>query len=330
MGGDLGPAAVIPAAAHMTGNHPGLEIILVGDQARIKQALDKLPSTYPRIAICHASEEVAMDEGPAQALRTKKDSSMRVAIDLVKRGEAGACVSSGNTGALMATAKFVLKTQPGLKRPAICAALPGIKGHTHVLDLGANVDSSPAELRQFAVMGSVLASAVENKPNPTVALLNIGAEAIKGNERVKRTAELVEASDLNYVGFVEGDDLYKGEVDVIVCDGFVGNVALKASEGVVHMVTHFARQEFSRNLLTRIRALIAAPALRALHDRTDPRRYNGASLLGLNGIVVKSHGGADDVSFANAIRVAMLEVEKAVPEHIGEHMGHWLRADAAV
>jgi glycerol-3-phosphate acyltransferase PlsX len=253
-----------------------------------------------------------MDDLPSQALRGKKDSSMRVAIELVKEGAAHACVSAGNTGALVATARFVLHMLPGIDRPAICSAMPTIHGHSHLLDLGANVDSSPEQLFQFGLMGVALTSAVENKENPTVALLNIGEEEIKGNDRVKQAAALMAESNLNYLGFVEGNDIYEGRVDVIVCDGFVGNVALKASEGVAHMLTHFAKEELA--------AWFSRPVLKALKHRADPRRYNGASLLGLRGIVVKSHGSADELSFANAIREAMLEVQKAVLERIGKQL----------
>jgi glycerol-3-phosphate acyltransferase PlsX len=261
-----------------------------------------------------------MDELPSQALRFKKDSSMRVAINLVKSGEADACVSAGNTGALMATARFVLKTLPGIDRPAICTTIPARRGHTHVLDLGANVDSKAEHLLQFAVMGSVLVNAVDNIEAPRVALLNIGEEEIKGNEQVKQAAALLGASPIHYVGFVEGDGIFLEDVDVVVCDGFVGNVALKTSEGVAQLIRHYMEQEFKRNLLTRLAGLAALPVLRAFARRIDPRRYNGASLLGLQGTVVKSHGGADALAFANAIKIAMLEVQKAVPQRIAKHL----------
>jgi glycerol-3-phosphate acyltransferase PlsX len=252
---------------------------------------------------------------------------MRFAIDRVKHGDAHAAVSAGNTGALMAIARFVLKTIPGIDRPAICGTMPGIHGATHMLDLGANVDSSSEELFRFAVMGSVLASAIANKKSPTVALLNIGEEEIKGNDRVKQTSALLEASDLNYFGFVEGDDIFKGKVDVVVCDGFVGNVALKSSEGVARMLTQFARDEFTRNSFTKLAALVARPTLTAIRNRADPGRYNGASLLGLRGIVVKSHGSADIASFANAIDVAVAEVENNVPERISAQIEHMLTSN---
>lgn len=268
-----------------------------------------------------------MDDKPSVALRNRRESSMRYAIDLVKSGDADAAVSAGNTGALMAIARYVLKTLPGIDRPAICGAMPGINGATHMLDLGANVDSSSEELFRFAVMGSVLASAIENKTAPTVALLNIGEEEIKGNDRVKQTAALLEASDLNYFGFVEGDDIFKGKVDVVVCDGFVGNVALKSSEGVARMLMQFARDEFTRSAFRKFSALLAKPALAAMRDRADPGRYNGASLLGLKGIVIKSHGSADTASFANAIDVAVMEIQNRVPERISAQIERLL-ADA--
>ena len=273
-----------------------------------------------RVSMRHATQQVEMDESPSQALRTKKDSSMRVAIDLVKEGEADACVSAGNTGALMAKARFVLKMLPGIDRPAICCALPAMQGHSHVLDLGANVDSSPEQLLQFALMGAALTSAVDNKPAPSVALLNVGEEEIKGDGRVKEAAMLISQSNLNYVGFVEGDAVFKGSVDVIVCDGFVGNIALKASEGVGRMFLHFAQEEFLRTPLTRLAAWVSGPVLKAAVRRIDPRRYNGASLLGLRGIVIKSHGSADQVSFAYAIDEAVLEVEKRVPDLISKDL----------
>lgn len=325
MGGDHGPPVVVPAALEVLKNHPGLRLILVGDEEVLTRVLSRYPApSTSQLGIRHTTQRVEMSELPSQALRNKKDSSMRVAIELVKKGEADACVSAGNTGALMAMARFVLRMLPGIDRPAICSAMPGIGGHSHLLDLGANVDSSPEQLFQFGVMGAALTSAVENKDNPTVALLNIGEEEIKGNDRVKQTAALLTGSDLNYVGFVEGDDIYEGLVDVIVCDGFVGNVALKASEGVARMLAHFAKEEFTRTPLTRLAAWFARPVLNSLKRRADPRRYNGASLLGLKGIVVKSHGSADEVSFATAIREAILEVQKAVPDRIRERLAHIL------
>lgn len=321
MGGDHGPQVVIPAAISALKKHPNVNLILVGDQDTIKHhLLQNQVMDDPRLQIHHASQKVEMDELPSQALRGKKDSSMRVAINLVKQGTAAACVSAGNTGALMATARFVLKTLPGIERPAIVSTLPTMKGHTYMLDLGANVDSSAAHLVQFAVMGSVLAELVDGKPNPSVGLLNIGSEEIKGNERVKEASRLLEQTDLNYQGYVEGDGLYHGDVDVLVCDGFVGNVALKTSEGVVHMIRHFLRQSFSRNWLTKLAGLIASPVLKNFRNELDPRAYNGANLIGLQGIVIKSHGGADEFAFANAINIAIIEAEKDVPNNISKHL----------
>lgn len=318
MGGDHGADTVIPAALSTLNNHDDLRLILVGDQSQLEQRLERAgyAGADGRLLIHHASEVVGMDESPSRALRFKKDSSMRVAIDLVKNGSAHACVSAGNTGALMATARYVLKTLTGIDRPAISSAIPSIGGYTEVLDLGANVDCTAEHLFQFAVMGSVLASAVHGLDKPRIGLLNIGEEEIKGNDQVKEAARLLGSSSLNYIGFVEGDDIFKGGVDVVVCDGFVGNVALKTMEGVAKMISHFMRQEFKRNLLTKFAAMIAMPVLNSLRERIDPRRYNGASLLGLRGIVIKSHGGADALAFENAINVAVVEVRKGVPERI--------------
>jgi glycerol-3-phosphate acyltransferase PlsX len=277
-------------------------------------------SVSPRLRIHHASEVVTMDDPPALSLRNKKDSSMRVAINLVKTGEANACVSAGNTGALMAISRFVLKMLPGIERPAIAGMMPTLNGHTHVLDLGANVDCTANHLLQFAIMGAMLVSAVEHKEFPSVGLLNIGEEDIKGNEVVKQTAELLRQSHLNFHGNVEGNDIYKGTTDVVVCDGFVGNVALKASEGLVQMLATFLRQEFKRNILTQLAGLIAYPVLSAFKKRLDHRRYNGASLLGLQGVVVKSHGSADSFAFQFAIERAVEEVRNSVLRRINEQM----------
>ncbi|HEY6892962.1 MAG TPA: phosphate acyltransferase PlsX, partial [Rhodanobacteraceae bacterium] len=267
-----------------------------------------------------AREVVDMDEPPADALRKKKDSSMRVAVNLVKQGEADACVSAGNTGALMAIARFVLKTLPGIDRPAIASQLPTKHGDTLVLDLGANVNCTPEQLVQFAAMGSALVSAVDGIDRPTIGLLNIGEEAIKGNELVKETAELLKASTLNFLGNVEGDDIYKGTTDVVVCDGFVGNVALKTSEGLAQMLYEFLKAEFTRSPLTKLAAAVAYPVLMRFKRRIDPRRYNGATLVGLKGVVVKSHGGADVFAFANAVRRAHAEVEHGVLDKIAQRI----------
>ena len=318
MGGDHGPAVTVPAALDFVRKHEDVRAVLVGLEEQIRPFL--VDTGDSRVSVRHASEIVAMDESPALAIRSKKDSSMRVAIDLVKNGEADACVSAGNTGALMAISRFVLKMLPGIDRPAICAVLPTVNGHVHVLDLGANVDCSPEHLLQFGIMGASLVAAIEHKDRPTVGLLNIGEEDIKGNDVVKRAAELLKDSGLNFVGNVEGDGLYKGEAEVIVCDGFVGNVALKASEGLAQMLATFLRQEFSRNLLTKLAALVAIPVLKHFKRRVDHRRYNGASLLGLKGIVVKSHGSADIFSFGNALERAADTVRSGVLARISERV----------
>ena len=323
MGGDVGLDASVPAAIEIAQQHDDVTCVLVGDQSRIDAFLDRhslSAAVRERLQVTHASQIVEMDEAPALALRKKKDSSMRVAINLVKEGEADACVSAGNTGALMATARFVLRMIEGIDRPAICTALPRLDGVTHLLDLGANVDTPPDGLLQFGLMGAAVASIVHHIERPTVGLLNVGAEDVKGNEQVKKTTALFKESDLNYIGFVEGDDIYLGNTDVIVCDGFVGNVALKSSEGVAKMVSAILREEFTRNVLTKASALAARPVLDAVKKRTDPGRYNGASLVGLNGIVVKSHGGADAQGFASAIKVAIKEVQAGMIERIKSHL----------
>jgi len=332
MGGDFGVQVTVPAAVDVLRRRPDIRLVLVGDTKAIETALGRHRAgpVRERLEIQPASQVVEMDEPPSHALRSKKDSSMRVALNLVKEGRVDACVSAGNTGALMATARFVLKTLPGIDRPAILTAIPSIEGFCLVLDLGANVDSSAQHLFQFAVMGSVLANTVHGLAAPRVGLLNIGEEEIKGNEQVREAAVLLAGSPLNYIGFVEGDDVYKGGVDVVVCDGFVGNVALKSSEGVARMISHFLREEFNRNLLTRLAGLMALPVLNALRRRIDPRRYNGASLLGLRGIAVKSHGGADALAFANAIEVAASEAEHAVPERISAQLEQILSEKEAV
>lgn len=331
-GGDNGYQVSVPAVLNMLAKRPDLYIILVGDKEVLRGEIERHRKTDfgDRLVVEHASQWVEMDEQPTIALRTKKNSSMRVAIDLVKDGRAAACVSAGNTGALMATARYVLKTLPGVDRPAIVAALPTMKGHTHMLDLGANVDSCADHLFQFAVMGSVLTSAVDDIDNPSVGLLNIGSEEIKGNDRVKEAARLLANSTLNYVGFVEGDDIYKGTVDVVVCDGFVGNIALKTSEGVARMLSYYMQYEFKRNPFNMLGALMAKPALRAFKKKIDPRRYNGASLVGLQGIVIKSHGGADTVAFEHALKEAIVEVSNNVPQRICKHLESFLVERRAV
>jgi phosphate acyltransferase len=317
MSGDHGPQVTVPAALDALRTHPEFTIVLVGDDAGLRPLVDSAEETLRnRIEIRPASQVVGMDELPTQALRGKRDSSMRVAIELVKSGEAAACVSAGNTGALMATARYVLKMLPGIDRPAICSGIPAVGGHTFMLDLGANADCTAEHLLEFAVMGSALASAVEGNSSPRVALLNIGEEQIKGNERVKLADRYLAQSGLNYCGYVEGHHISSGTVDVIVTDGFAGNVALKTIEGTARYIGQMLREEFERGPVTRLEGLFARPTLQRLARRLDPQRYNGASFLGLRAIVVKSHGGAERVGFATAIRAALIEVEQAVPERI--------------
>jgi glycerol-3-phosphate acyltransferase PlsX len=316
MGGDRGPAVCVPAGLSLLRAIPHLKLVFVGQRERIDPHLTEAGDVAGRFRVQDARQLVEMDEPPAEALRRKKDSSMRIAIDLVKTGEAQACVSAGNTGALMATARFVFKTLPGIDRPAIMVPVPTMHGCTHMLDLGANADCTAEHLFQFAVMGSVVATVVENIVSPRIALLNIGEEEIKGNDTVRRAAALLSESQLNYVGFVEGDHIPDQKADVIVCDGFTGNVALKSMEGTARLVRHFLRQEFSSGLYRRFAGLVAWPVLRSLATRLDPRRYNGASLVGLDGICIKSHGGADQLAFQQAIRTALLEVSKQVPVQI--------------
>lgn len=330
MSGDHGLSVAVAAALLCLQENPDLWVVLVGEQSALAAELLRLRAqSNSRCTLQHASEVVTMDEAPSKALRNKKDSSMRVAINLVKEGRAQAMVSAGNTGALMATARFVLKTLPGIDRPAIVSAIPSIKGHVYMLDLGANAECTPEQLFQFAVMGSARITAVVGAPNPRVALLNIGSEEIKGNDTIKAAAALLQASSLNYIGFVEGDGIFLSDVDLVVCDGFIGNIALKTGEGVAKMIRQFLREEFTATFLHRIAALAAMPALKALGKRIDPRHYNGASLLGLSGTVIKSHGSADVVAFANAIRVGVREVEQNVPGRISHLLGEALKSTIA-
>ncbi len=321
MGGDHGPSVTVPACIDFLASDPDAELLLVGLKEPLERELARhRAATHSRITIVPATEVVGMDEDVRTAIRTKKNSSMRVAIDLVKEGRAQACVSAGNTGALMGTAKFVLKTLPGIDRPAICAVLPTRKGQVYALDLGANADCTPEHLLQFAIMGSTLVKAVEGKENPTVGLLNIGSEEIKGNEVVKKAGELLRASAINFHGNVEGDDIYKGTTDVVVCDGFAGNVALKTSEGLAKMLGDFLKEEYTRNWFSRIAAAVSYPVIKRFRRRVDHRRYNGAALLGLKGIVVKSHGSADRLAFATALTRAASEASHGLIERIGEEI----------
>ncbi len=321
MGGDHGPSVTVPAALAFVDAFADARVILVGREDALDRALAGAGAAQrARITVQHASEEVGMDEPPADALRHKKDSSMRVAVNLVKEGRADACVSAGNTGALMAVARFVLKTLPGIDRPAIASQLPTRKGVVTALDLGANVNCTPEQLLQFAAMGSALCAAVEGIERPSVGLLNIGEEDIKGNDLVKETAERLKASGLNFHGNIEGDDIYKGTTDVVVCDGFVGNVMLKTSEGLAKMLVDFIKEAFNRNLATRAAAMVALPVLGSFKRRIDPRRYNGATLVGLKGVVVKSHGGADVLAFGSALAKAHAEVAEHVLDRIAQRI----------
>jgi phosphate acyltransferase len=320
MGGDHGPAVTVPASLRFLDEIPDARVLLVGNEQAIRQSLSAKPRAAARLSIHPASEIVEMHEPPGDALRRKKDSSMRVAINLVKEGTAQACVSAGNTGALMAISRFVLKTLPGIDRPAIASQLPTRKGVTTALDLGANVNCTAQQLVQFAVMGSALVAAVEGIERPSVGLLNIGEEKIKGNDVVKEAGELLKLSGLNFYGNVEGTDIYKGTTDVIVCDGFVGNVALKTSEGLAMMLADYLREEFTRNPVRKSLALVALPAINAFKHRVDPRRYNGATLIGLKGVVIKSHGSADPLAFRFALRKAYAEVTHGVLERIAQRL----------
>jgi len=322
MGGDHGPHVTVPAVLEFQAAHPDVDVVLVGLRDVIDAEMSACRvSPGPRLRVRHASEVIEMDESPASALRAKKDSSIRVAVNLVKTGEAHACVSAGNTGALMAISRFVLKTLPGIDRPAIATVLPNMRGtYTYVLDLGANVDCTPEQLMQFGIMGAMLVAALEHNDRPSVGLLNIGVEDIKGNETVKQAADLLRSSGLNFYGNVEGDDIYKGTTEVVVCDGFVGNVALKASEGVAQMIIAALKEEYKRSFVTKLAALVSLPALSAFRRRMDHRRYNGASLLGLKGIVIKSHGSADAFAFEQALGRAVEEVRNNVPQRIARKM----------
>lgn len=323
MGGDFGPSVTIPASLACLRKNPNLKLIIVGNEAVLQEQLAQaLIEFKDRVRIQHASQVVEMDESPQKALKNKKDSSMRVAINLVHEGVADACVSAGNTGALMATARFVLKMIPGIERPAIISTLPSIFGHTHMLDLGANVDSSAEHLYQFAVMGEEVVKAVENIDKPRIGLLNIGEEDMKGNEQVKAAAKLLENSTLNYIGYVEGNSINAGsvKVDLIVTDGFVGNVALKSIEGAAKMFSHKLKATFEKNLFTQLAGLLCYPVLKLFKQSLDPRLYNGASFIGLRGLVIKSHGGADALAFETAIHVAEVEVAQGVIRKISEKL----------
>ena len=317
MSGDLGAEVVVRAANATLNKHAGLELLLVGDESELAGHVTRIVGDQPRLSIVHASQVVEMSESPIDALRKKKDSSMRIALDLVKSGRAEACVSAGNTGALMATAKYVLKMLPGIDRPAIITELPAIGGTLHMLDLGANTLCSAEHLFQFAVMGSIVTTDITGIKSPKVALLNIGAEDTKGHDTVKDAAAMLSASGLNYVGFVEGSELFSGKADVVVTDGFTGNVALKTMEGTVGLASHYLRRAFTRSWVAKLQAVISRPVLQRLAVEMDSRNYNGATLVGLDGIVIKSHGSADSYAFQHAIDTAVVEVKNQVPRQIG-------------
>jgi glycerol-3-phosphate acyltransferase PlsX len=317
MSGDLGAEVVVRAANQALRKHPRLELLLVGDQDELHGHVTRIVGNEARLSIVHASEVVEMSDSPVDAMRKKKDSSMRVAINLVKEGKAAACVSAGNTGALMGTAKYVLKMLPGIDRPAIITELPAKGGTLHMLDLGANTLCTAEHLFQFAVMGSIVTADITGIERPRVALLNIGAEDTKGHDTVKDAATMLNESTLNYIGFIEGSELFSGRADVVVTDGFTGNVALKTMEGTVGLAAHYLKRAFTRNLFSKMQALLARPVLNHFAGRMDSRKYNGATLVGLNGIVIKSHGSADSYAYEHAIDTAVVEVQNQVPQQIG-------------
>jgi phosphate acyltransferase len=317
MSGDLGAEVVVRAARAALENHPNLSLVLVGDSDELSGHITRIVGEEKRLTVRHSTEVVGMSEPPVEALRKKKNSSMRVAINMVKEGSAQAVVSAGNTGALMATAKYVLKMLPGIDRPAIIAELPSIGGTVHMLDLGANTVGSPEQLFQFAVMGAIVTSDIRRLDRPRIALLNIGVEDTKGHDTVRDAAALLNESGLNYIGFIEGNEIFSGKADVVVTDGFTGNVAIKTMEGTVGLAGHYLRRAFTRNFFAKIQAVLAKGVLKNLAVEMDSRNYNGASLVGLNGIVIKSHGSADSYAFQHAIETALVEVKNQVPLQIG-------------
>ena len=317
MGGDKGPEITVPGTLAVLQETKDLEIVLIGDEDRIKDQLHSItPSISKRLHVQHATQTIEMDDPPAKVLRQKRDSSLHKAITMVNHGDVKACVSAGNTGALMAVSLVFLKTFPGINRPAIISQIPTIRGHVSLLDLGANVGCSAEDLFKFGIMGSTFVQYMEENPNPRVALLNIGIEEIKGDQVIKKAAELFRASDLNFQGYVEGDGIFTEDLDVIVCDGFAGNVAIKTMEGVSKFIQNVLRNEFRQNSFRKLAAILARPTLQGVKTRIDPRVFNGATLIGLRGIVIKSHGGADSVAFSYALRKALSEVANDVPSKI--------------
>ncbi|MBE9396284.1 phosphate acyltransferase PlsX [Pontibacterium sp. N1Y112] len=326
MGGDFGPRVTVPSSMQALARHPNLTIHLIGHQDEITPHIRKLNSDIAnRLEIAHTDQLIGMDEKPSMALRHGKGSSMHLALKQVSEGQANACVSAGNTGALMVLGRSVLKTLPGIDRPAIISAVPTLRGHSYMLDLGANVDCAAEHLMQFAIMGSVMTQAVEQIAEPKVGLLNVGQEEIKGNEQVKLASRLIsEHGELNYIGYIEGDDIFSGRADVVVCDGFVGNIALKGSEGLANLIRNKVRSSFKKGLYRRLLGLLATPVLAELNRQMDPSRRNGASLLGLQGIVVKSHGGANKKCFGYALDQAVSEIEMDLPIRISRHIENQL------
>ena len=325
MSGDHGLDVTVAAAISTIAEYNDLHLLLVGDSKLIEEKLSVLDiDSRQRLDCVHSTQIVEMHESPTLALRTKKDSSMRVAVNLIRDNRAQACVSAGNTGALTAISRYILRTLAGIDRPAIITALPTIKGHTYMLDLGANVDCKAEHLFQFSVMGAVLASAVDGLERPRIGLLNIGEETIKGNDQIKEADRQLRAGKLNYIGYVEANRIYDDVADVVVTDGFVGNVALKTAEGTAFFISHALKQAFKRNLMTKFSALLAQPTLKLITETIDARSYNGASLLGLQGVVIKSHGSADQWAFGKAIEVARVEAIKQVPQMIDKQLEEML------
>ena len=321
MGGDGGPKIIMPSLREFILENKDIRIKVFGDKDILSEHSKNFEEYIAsQVEIIHTKEKVLSDDSPSHALRHKKKSSMSMAIQAVKNNEASACVSAGNTGALMAISRFVLGTLDGIDRPAIESMLPSLNGHTHVLDLGANVDCKAEHLYQFAVMGSVLSMILDDKDNPSVGLLNVGQEVIKGNIQVKEAHDLLKSSTLNYVGFVEGDDIFCGNIDVIVCDGFIGNIALKTSEGTAKFISSTLKDEFKKNVFTKIAGISSTKVLNSFKKVVDPRRYNGANLIGLKGIIIKSHGGADSFAFNNSLKIALKEVKKDVPTCINKKL----------
>jgi glycerol-3-phosphate acyltransferase PlsX len=321
MSGDRGPDACVAGAVAVLAEEPTLQLLLVGDPAAIDAQLARSDSPHrDRISVVATTQVVAMDEAPREAIRRKKDSSMRRAIELVRSGEARACVSAGNTGALMAIGHFVLGMIEGIERPAILATIPSQTGHTLLLDVGANSSASVDQLVQFALMGSIVSADIEGIERPRIGLLNIGSEDIKGHDLVRAAHERLQSQPIHYVGFVEGDDICGGAADVVVTDGFTGNVALKSMEGLARLLASAVRHEFTANAGRKLAAMAAAPALAGLKRQLDPRRHNGASMVGLSGIVIKSHGSADAVAFSQAVRVALAEARNDLPAQIGAEL----------